>query len=286
MPSTESGERHPQETFGATLRELRMTDGLRQTDLAGLLGVARSTLANVERGAERPSDRLWQAIRMHRPMWGTHLEHHFPAARSAPRRSSTDWDGEPFLAGPFHIVSISYVYVFEEARSPAEIIEIRRIRATASGADRFGLWFAHNSAPELDIDREALWGGGLRASQSWTEHGGAVHWGFFDFGRRLARGEQHEFAIRTFIERDPDPPTDVSFRVTRPTDEVAIHLSFQGTVRPVSAWRYGPVAHEDVEPGPVSDLTTAIRLGPDAGLSARFRSPEANQWYGVGWQWA
>lgn len=40
---------------GKTLKELRQQSGLRQGDLAKMLGVERSTVANWERGAKQPS---------------------------------------------------------------------------------------------------------------------------------------------------------------------------------------------------------------------------------------
>ncbi|HHV78419.1 MAG TPA: helix-turn-helix transcriptional regulator [Firmicutes bacterium] len=41
--------------FGKALKELRQRSGLRQDDLAKVLGVERSTVANWERGAKQPS---------------------------------------------------------------------------------------------------------------------------------------------------------------------------------------------------------------------------------------
>lgn len=273
------------EAFGVRVRKLRESEGLRQADLASILGVARSTLANIERVAEPPSNRIWDAIAERRPDWVADLRTAYYEARSQPGRRSREWQGEPFLAGPFEMVAVSYIYVFEEARWPSEILEIRRVRAIQSGADRFGLRFAHTNSPELSIEQRALWGGGLREVQHWTEDGRAVHWGYFDFGRTLRRGEQHEFAIRTFIERDPDPPTDVNFSVTVPTTEVAIHLSFQGTVRPTATWRYGPREDDLVSPGLGDGDTVPVRQDPNGGYSARFRKPERGRWYGVGWAW-
>ncbi|ACA59298.1 helix-turn-helix domain protein [Candidatus Desulforudis audaxviator MP104C] len=41
--------------FGETLKRLRHRMGLRQNDVAGMLGVERSTVANWERGVKQPS---------------------------------------------------------------------------------------------------------------------------------------------------------------------------------------------------------------------------------------
>lgn len=273
--------------FGELLAELRRQWGMRQVDLAEKLGIARSTLANVERGRERPSPRLWHRIIETLPEWSSHLSEAYLAARGGLGSVPGDEldDGvEPFIGGPFELVSVAYVYVFEESRSPGEIIEVRRVRATESRAGSFGLRLAHDGDSGFVIDQHALWGGRLAATEHLAEDGRSVYWRRFDFDRRLRKGEVHEFALRSWVERDPDPQTAISFSVTLPARVVSVHAAFHGSVRPAAAWSYGPLP-EDWSADVPAHEGTPVDIWDGAAFSARFRRPELHRTYGVGWAW-
>lgn len=274
--------------FGELLAELRRQSGLRQSDLAEKLGIGRSTLANVERGRERPSPRLWHRIVETLPEWPPLLSEAYLWARGGPDAVVPGVDGyagaEPFLGGPFELVSLSYGYVFEESRSPGEIIEVRRVRATESRAGSFGLRLAHNGTAGRVVEQHSLWGGRLTSTEAVAGDGTPVHWSRFDFDRRLRKGEVHEFAIRTWVERDPDPRTAIRFNLTLPAKVVSVHAAFHGSVRPAAAWAFGPLAAGPDGDVPASECSP-IDVRDGAAFSAQFRRPELGKEYGVGWAW-
>ncbi|GAB2979049.1 hypothetical protein GCM10027076_15890 [Nocardioides montaniterrae] len=274
--------------FGSRLRELRGEAGLRQVDLAEALGIGRSTLANVERGHETPSERLWDALLLAHPAWIEHLRSAYEQARAdlAARNAETAADGEwatPHSGGPFEIESVAYTYVFEESRSPVEIIEVRKVKALEGGASYFGLQTGHTSSEGFRVDQEALWGGRLTTSKL-EEAGHTLYWRRFEFDRPLRIGQRHEFAIRSWVERDPEPGTYVTFRVTIPTKEVRINLAFHGPHRAATAWRFGPL--EEYVDLPASDPACQRVRVASHGCSARFLRPELDKDYALGWDWA
>lgn len=272
--------------FGEVLRTLRQGDDLTQAELAERLGMARSTLANIERGQHRPTPRLWLAIADREPTWVAHLSDLYDRERDAVPRTVGRINGtgltEPFLGGPFEIRSIVYNYIFEESRSPNEIIEVRRVKATERGADCFGVLVEREGMPGYRIDQQALWGGEL--TDTILEEGGRTSlWRRFQFDRRLRRGQLHEFAMRSWVERDSEPGTVIEFRVTRPTQEVAISLAFHGSLRPRSAWAVGPVDHNIEGLPPLG--AKSLRLMSGGSVTARFKKPDQGQWYGLVWDW-
>ena len=274
------------ESFGVTLRQLRIGAGMRQVDLAATLGLARSTLANIERGAEAPTHRLWARLRECHPDWQADLQQPFEDARQSmlEQRSKVEpMPSEPFLGGPFHLEKVSYTYVFAESRSPSEIIEVRRVRALAPGATCFGLRIRHTDTPGFRVDQEHLWGGELADAVVTDDEIETSIWRRLNFGRRLRLGEHHEFAIRSWVEHDPEPATDINFNVTLPTTEAAIHLAFLGSHRPVRAWRYGPIEPDQTTP---PEHRTPLRLMPGGSITARFRKPTIGLFYGLTWAWA
>lgn len=265
--------------FGTTVRALRVKEGMRQADLARTLGIGRSTLANVERGAERPSERFWWAVRTHLPHWTPTLSDLYAAARSPrlhPARPVVPVEG-----GPFDLVSVSYVYLFRDAPGPHEVIEVRRIRATESGATAFGLRLDHGDP--VDLGQEALWGGSIDSSRHTDDTGHVTSWTRVEFGRSLRVGQTHEFAIRSWIEQPADPLSHVGFQLGRAPREASIHASFRGALQPSSVWAYGPVSSDAHIPRfPSGQRRLKVSGG---GTSVVVRRPIAGQGYGVAWEW-
>lgn len=182
--------------FGQQLRNLRLAKGWRQRDLVDQLGgtFARSTLANVESGREAPSSRLWVALQERLPAWTEHLAPYAPA-RSAERRSLTSTTTPALLGGPYLVESLRFVYIFRDSKSPEEIIEVRRVRATASAADGYGLKLSHTGRAGFRVDEEALWGGDLVDRDHYDSQNKTMYLRRMEFGRRLRRGQTHEFAV-------------------------------------------------------------------------------------------
>ena len=278
------------EPFGALLRRLRKQAEWRQLDLADHLGLGRSTIANLESGRERPGATVWQAIQERLPDWAHELERAYGEARRAPvnaptKASKRDQPFVPFKGGPFTIESVKYVYLFEESRSPGEILEVRRVRAAEQGADCYGLLLTHTGSTGFQVDQQALWGGSLHDSTHETEEGRTLLWRRFDFDRRLRIGQRHEFALRTWVEQDPDPQTNIGFDLSIPAREVSIHLGFHGSVRPKRAWAYGPLTDAEAD-DPPAEGRKKLRVAPDGSVVARFRKPEVGPTYGLVWEWA
>jgi DNA-binding XRE family transcriptional regulator len=265
---------------------LRLKSDLTQAALAAELRIARSTLANIEAGRERPSDRLWEALCGAHSDWTDHLREAFESSRqTVPVTTTADLthDGEPFLGGPFILERVAYVYLFEESRSPNEIIEIRRVRALRDGASTFGLSLRNTESDDFRLDQQVLWGGSLTTTDGATADGGTAHWRRVDFGRALRTGQSHEFALRTWIEVDPEPQTEVCFGVTVPAREVSIHLGFHGSPQPSDAWRYGPLSDESAIPKSPSGGRRVKITG--SSVSATFRNPVLGPIYGIAWRW-
>lgn len=275
------------EDFGRALKAIRQQHGWRQQDLASALGggFARSTLANVEAGRERPSARLWEALQQLLPDRAAELAALYEQARVAPRARVVDRhvDGGPeTLGGPFAIEHIRYVYVFRESRSPEEIIEVRRVRSLRHGADGFGLKFTNSQSAEFQSEAEPLWGGAITEHERITAARRTVYLSRFTFPRALARGEAHEFALRSWVERDPEPSNQVIFDLTVPTEVVTIQLNFHG-VRPRVVYRMSPSPDEFARPAEASRQL----VGPlgDGVWTVDFRRPSLGYHYGVEWVW-
>lgn len=275
-------------SFGERLRQLRSGEGLRQIDLAQLLDVGRSTIANVERGHEAPSERVWQALVAARPEWADTLHTLYQAARVAGpsvARGEVRPPGAPvdaFRGGPFAIESVAYTYVFEESRSPGEIIETRVVKALESGARSFGLTIGRLDSPGLRVDQEALWGGSITDSAIEDDEQSSTFWRRFEFDHPLRIGQRHEFAIRSWMSHDPGPPgTAVEFNLTLPTKLATINLAFHGSWRPVVAWAYGPV-EANIDPPIDHPSSRIVALGP-TGVTARFKNPDIGPSYGLAW---
>ncbi|MEP9384612.1 hypothetical protein [Nocardioides sp. KR10-350] len=197
--------------------------------------------------------------------------------------SAVETPVDGFLGGPFSLERVAYVYLFEESRSPNEIIEIRRVRALRDGASTFGLSLRNTESDDFGLDQQVLWGGSLTTTKGATADGGATHWRRIDFGRTLRAGQSHEFALRTWIEVDPEPQTEVCFGVTVPAREVSIHLGFHGSPQPSEAWRYGPLPDESAIPKTPSGGRRVKIIGNS--VSATFRNPVSGPIYGLAWRW-
>lgn len=283
--------------FGRRLKRLRTERGWRQQDLVDALGgeLARSTLANIESARERPTPHLIELIKAHVPEWAPELEEPYAVARTArtsrPRpvaatRLSTSQQLERFQSGgPFRIESLQFVYTFRHARSPEEIVEIRRVRATRSGVDGYGLSFVATDHTSFEVDEEALYGGELAVTHTRTTDHHVHYYRRFEFGRKLRRGEVHEFGLRAWVGRDEGAGDDISFSVTLPTERAAIHANFLGPERPRSVWQYGPLAAPDLAPKSIDDGGRPLPMSQAGNVSAYFAKPVPGGHNGIGWSW-
>ncbi|MBO9521582.1 MAG: helix-turn-helix transcriptional regulator [Nocardioidaceae bacterium] len=287
--------------FGEILRQKRSARAWRQRDLVEALGgeFARSTIANVEAGREPPTERLWLAIGTWLPDWVDELAPAYAVSRSAPRRrtrtgtangatrsaaGTVDLESHP-VGGPFRIESLQFVYTFRHSHSPEEIIEIRRVRALQSGADAYGLRFTATSTDDFSVEEEALWGGSLSASLYRTVENRVHYVRRFEFGRSLRRGQTHDFAVRSWVERDPNPSTEVLFSVTLPTDLAVIHLNFAGPEKPRAVWSYGPLFTDDLTPKTQQSAGTTLPMSELGNVTLRVDKPNSGAHYGIGWSW-
>ena len=238
--------------FGQALRAARRAADLTQADLVRHLdrAFARSTLANIETGRERPSQRLLTVLVDHFPEWEGLLTPAFERSRRQPattdRRRATRCSRSRrrvrnVLGGPYQLEHLQIAYVFRHSHAPEEIIETRRIRATSTGGDGFGMRLKAQSEG-FESEDEILWGGRLDMSSRHVEDGHAIYLQRVDFGKTLRRGEVHEFAVRHWVERDPVPDPEALFSLTLPADEVSLHMRFLGPSRPRRIFRVGPLA--------------------------------------------
>jgi transcriptional regulator with XRE-family HTH domain len=275
--------------FATLLRERRVASGWRQQDVVDRLGggIARSTYANIEAGRERPTPRFWELLQAVLPDWAGLLEDAYVAARQpeAGRRTMpADDDRDTLLGGPFVIEQLRYIYVFRHSASPEEIVEVRRVRATRSGADSFGFKVGHTRSPRFRVEEEALWGGHLVERERHARDGGTVYLRRMVFDRKLRRGQVHDFGVRSWVEHDPDPDTAVAFSLTIPAKAVAIHLHFRGPKTPTDCWSYGPLADDGLVPDQFDD-SAWLPLAEDGSVTAAWAKPLTGVDYGVRWRW-
>lgn len=270
--------------FGRRMRALRLAAGWRQDDLVDRLGglFARSTLANVESGREVPSARLWDTIEQRLPEWIDELQPHL-VKRALPARSSVGGSARPLLGVPFVVELLRLIYVFRESRSPEEIIEVRRVRATTSPADGYGLKLSHTGHAGFRVDEEVLWGGDLVDAARHDASGKTVYLRRLAFGRKLRRGQSHEFALRSWVNRDPEPSTEIQVEMTIPCEVIAIDVHFLGRDVPAS-WRFGPIADETLVPDDHDDQSWALSCD-SRRASAVFEASQPGAIHGLQWQW-
>lgn len=279
--------------FGSGLRNLRKQRGLRQIDLVAALDgqFARSTIANIEAGREPPSPRFWEALCAAFP---THVEDLTPLYDNCRRKmdrpndrpdpSTTKAPAPQALGGPFAIDRLDLAYTFRESRAPEEFIEVRTVRALRDRADRYLLKMRADNSEGFRITPETLWGGHIVDTQVQDRGGGTVTVRDFRFDHLLSRGQRHTFAMRTWIEKDPNPDTSIDVSVTLPTEIVAVHVNFEGP-KPVKVWRHGPVADEYLIPASGIDPHARSLRGHDGHYSSLFARPEPGTYFGIGWAW-
>ncbi len=283
-------------SFGVTLRRLRTERQWRQQDLIDALDgrLGRSTLANIETGRERPTARLWTLLEEAVPEWVSDLEEPYRAERATRVSRQTEPNQvarvgptvspTPLLAGPFVIESLQLIYNFHHSHSPEEVIEIRRVRATAGGASGFGLKFEKTNQEGFRVEEEALWGGEVARAEHIDANGQTFYLRRFDFLRTLRRGQVHEFAVRSWIERDPEPSTNISVQFSVPCRELSIHLNFRGPQTPQACWAYGPMADEALAPIRPQD-GEPINMSPGGTASKHFSPVDPANEYGIAWRW-
>lgn len=282
--------------FGDALRAWRRRRGLTQAQFSASLGgqFARSTIANVETGRETPSARLWAAIGHHHPHAAAELESAYLAVRlhdpsmpidvadaHDPRRSNS----ELRLGGDVVIERLDLTYVFRESRSPEEILEVRSVRALRHGADRFVLKLKAQATPQFMVSPELLWGGRLSETQRTDARGETIYISTVLFERPLRRGEHHTFAVRTWVERDPEPDSAVEVTFSVPAEVVCLHANFLGP-RPRRAWSYGPLVDDSLAPKTEEDpASSPVHVADDGPQSVTISRPSLGMWYGLAWSW-
>jgi hypothetical protein len=201
-----------------------------------------------------------------------------PAARGRASRPAK-W----LIGGPFTIEQVRFVYTFRHGRAPEEVIEVRQVRANAA-ADGYGLYLRQTDHGGFRVDEECIWGGDLVDAEYADAGSRTVYVRRVDFGRRLRRGERHEFAVRSWVERDEAPGTTVSASFSIPCSRVAFQVNFRGPERPQATYAFGPIADVDLATD-VSTARTPIAMSRHGAVSRQFRNPEPGAEYGLGWEW-
>lgn len=264
------------ESFGEALRTLRKDAGMRQVDLVEALDrvIARSTLANVEVGRERPSARLWSRIRTTFPEWTETLEPLIPPHSPA---------DEVFeLSGPFHTIEANYAYTFRDHPSPEEIVQVRRVRATSDGAAEYGLKIT-SERTDFGLDSEPLFGGWIRRHEHHIDEQRSLYLTRFHFDRPLKTGEEHEFALRSWVAQG-DPGRSALVTFTLPTERARITLNFLGGRLPRAVWHFGPLADPMLVPSDGRGCPEVKAMDPGI-YSLHLLHPKPSQCYGMGWAW-
>lgn len=251
---------------------MRVESGLTQLDVAGRLGISRSTLANIEAGREQLSFSLRSRVIAEFPEWQESVS----TGRYLPSITADN--------NSIAVVELQLAYLFSESRSPSEILEVRRVRALRAGVQHYVMGLHRTDRQELSLDTEVLWGGWVTdEATSRDSHVRRV----VTFPRELRRGEVHEFALRSWLERDGDPDTEIRFEMTTATEVAHIHLSCLGTPQIAKAWTFGPLQRPG--PGPIAEASRHSRpvaVLPGRPLTVSFTAPQVYSKYGIAWQWA
>jgi len=109
----------------------------------------------------------------------------------------------------------------------------------------------------FEAETNVLWGGYLEDGP--TTDGQELT--TVNFGRSLHRGEVHDFALRSWVQRDADPDTEIWLEVSRPTKRASLHLSFDGRRGVLRAWAYElENEHAAVPPAPGPRQSPRVRL--------------------------
>jgi len=157
------------------------------------------------------------------------------------------------------------------------------VRALRTGAHEYTLRFVATDTADFKVEEEALWGGFLSEQQYVNTERDVHYLRRFRFGRRLRRGETHDFALRSWVERDANPDTEVTFSVGMPTENASIHLNFTGPEKPAEVWCWGPVPDDEL--GPSRTIGRSLRLSADGNISAHFNRVVQGAHYGISWDW-
>ncbi|TWE10296.1 helix-turn-helix domain-containing protein [Rudaeicoccus suwonensis] len=258
------------EGLGGLLRELRTQDGLRQEDVATTLNISRSSLANMEAGRHVVTTDIQARLRVAYPAWA-------PALTSGRFIASAVSDNSSFV-----VDNLTIAYIFQESRSPSEIIQIRKVRAVRAGAERYSLGLKRTDGQSLTADTGILWGGFLDDVPS---NGSGELVTTVNFGRPLRHGETHEFAVRSWVERDAEPSCDLFLTMTRPTKTASLHLVFAGKRAPGQAWSYGPIPPDSDPLSSTDPAANLLEATPDGNFSTAFEALKPAQQFGVSWAW-
>lgn len=251
---------------GQLLRELRTQDGLSQRQVGELLGVSRASIANVEAGRQGLSTEAAERLASSLPTWAQALR--MGRLSNAPIAASES----------LVIDSLTITYVFQEAISPSEIIQVRRVRAIRAGVSQYVLGLKRTDEQSLSVETHVLWGGFMGETQTETSELTTV-----SFGKPLKRGETHEFALRSWVHRDADPDTGIWLEVTRPTRQASLHLLFEGRRSITSAWTYELPSGDPLPPRP--EACQQVALGPDGQASLYVSAPAPGRQYVLAWSW-
>ncbi len=247
----------------------RAARGWTQTYAAEVLGLARSTLANIETGRYPIGPELRVRVLQAFP----ELDRN--AARPRP---------PGFVSGgPFELLDVSIAYVFGHSRSPSEVIETRAVRALRNNAQRYGLSYDKTTGEGFRVDQEAISGGQIEQAHHTDDHGVSWNSSTFVFDARLRKGDIHTFTIRSFIETDPNPDTCIQASFTLPIRRLRIELRFTGPERPSSVRRFGPIDSEvRADQDKVSTRLAATSPGHWALVELE---PQPFNQYGLTWNW-
>jgi transcriptional regulator with XRE-family HTH domain len=283
--------------FGEALRELRKRHGfVRQQDLAQSLGgeVARSTIANLEAGRQRPTPRVWallaaalpaEAVTVLKPLYEQARAEQ--AASAAERRPAKRARGGPVVEPPPDYVFERYdvMYVLRESRSPEEIIEIRHVRALTKGAHDFGLSFSRDSAG-FEVETEVLFGGEIVGLDVQELPGKTMIMQLLDFKLALRKGERHSFGVRYWVQRDPGEQGQghVVVQSDYQMEAVGVHVNFWGVEKPKLCWAYQGLPDPAMAPGQ-PEVDQLLQANRHSMVRTNLRKPATGTCFGVAWQW-
>lgn len=252
---------------GRLLRQLRAQEGFSQQQVADRLGISRSTVANLEAGRHWMSDDLRQRVAERLPHWGMALTR---GRVPKPTESSN---------ASLVIEDLTITYVFGASRSPSEIIQVRHVRAIRAGVTGYVLGLKRTGDQTFETETSVLWGGHLEDGS--TTRGRELT--TVNFGRSLRRGEIHDFALRSWVQRDADPDTEIWLEVSRPTSRASLHLAFEGRRSVQTAWTFE--LEDDKEEAPAGNRCVPLTIGPDGQVSVTFYNLVPGRIYAMAWEW-
>lgn len=281
--------------FGEALRAFRLRRGLSQGELVTALDglISRSTIAGLETGHQGISPRVWDLLSQHFPEDVESLRPSYERARADQETAAAQRQQPPGrprstkVEQPADYVFERYdvVYVLRESRSPEEIIELRRLRSLSKGAHDFGLSFGRD-AEQFEVETEVLFGGEIVGFDIQELPSKTLIMQLLDFGRTLRKGERHNFGIRYWVQRDPDPQDNghVLIESDYAMEEVGVHVNFWGTENPRLCWAFEGLPDAAMAPGEPSQRVE-LELNQHSTVSVDFRKPVTGTFFGVAWRW-